>query len=419
MARPNPETSTILVTTITGRYGGSFGNYENVSTVANSSAGVVPFYRSYSSLRTPNYFIRLLTRQELPMNGYIVVVDRTSGDSFRQDQLSHDGWTYFTSISHAQSYYSFTPAQHFLPYGRDEVLNQAIKRLGKKASGVRVNLAQFFGERRQTADLLASTASRIYQSARALRRGDLTSFTRSLSLSGTETRKVRQSWARVERTPVSKRLSSHWLEFVYGWKPLLSDAFDSAELIAQKSIEQVRDCDTLRASAFQGRSLSQTQLEELMGTKMFTKFDSLFKARFSAAYRLESQAQQTLAQTGLTNPALLAWELLPYSFVVDWFVPVGTYLESLTAFDGFDLIPGRSYLTTKLSQKFRLDYSRMSQDGDFGVKYSGVTDKETFTFSRQGLVEWPTHLLRVRSPIGGAPMQRFLTAASLLRVLFR
>ena len=34
-------------------------------------------------------------------------------------------------------------------------------------------------------------------------------------------------------------------------------------------------------------------------------------------------------QLGLADPATVVWELIPYSFVVDWFIPIGSYLENL------------------------------------------------------------------------------------------
>jgi hypothetical protein len=34
-------------------------------------------------------------------------------------------------------------------------------------------------------------------------------------------------------------------------------------------------------------------------------------------------------QLGLLDPASVLWEITPYSFVVDWFVPFGTYLDNL------------------------------------------------------------------------------------------
>lgn len=42
-----------------------------------------------------------------------------------------------------------------------------------------------------------------------------------------------------------------------------------------------------------------------------------------------SHIGSSLSRLGLTNPALLAWELVPFSFVADWFVNIGDCLQSL------------------------------------------------------------------------------------------
>jgi hypothetical protein len=39
----------------------------------------------------------------------------------------------------------------------------------------------------------------------------------------------------------------------------------------------------------------------------------------------------TFASLGLTNPLELIWERIPYSFVVDWFLPIGGWLSTLDA----------------------------------------------------------------------------------------
>jgi hypothetical protein len=41
-----------------------------------------------------------------------------------------------------------------------------------------------------------------------------------------------------------------------------------------------------------------------------------------------------LSQLGLANPAAVAWELVPFSFVVDWFTDAGTFINSFTDFLG-------------------------------------------------------------------------------------
>jgi hypothetical protein len=40
---------------------------------------------------------------------------------------------------------------------------------------------------------------------------------------------------------------------------------------------------------------------------------------------------------GLINPAVVAWELVPFSFLVDWFIPVGKFLDSWTDQLGYDI----------------------------------------------------------------------------------
>ena len=72
------------------------------------------------------------------------------------------------------------------------------------------------------------------------------------------------------------------------------------------------------------------------------KVDTKYVAKGLVAlyYKLRSPGVALLSQLGLINPALIAWERVPYSFVVDWFVPVSSWLNSLTAASGYDFIAG-------------------------------------------------------------------------------
>jgi hypothetical protein len=59
--------------------------------------------------------------------------------------------------------------------------------------------------------------------------------------------------------------------------------------------------------------------------------------------------QAFLNQTGFTNPINLLWELLPFSFVADWFLPIGNYLEALTAWNGLEFLDGYQVQFTRES----------------------------------------------------------------------
>lgn len=55
-----------------------------------------------------------------------------------------------------------------------------------------------------------------------------------------------------------------------------------------------------------------------------------------AAFDIEviNDSLLTLDQCGLINPLSVAWELVPFSFVVDWFLPIGTYINSMSDYAG-------------------------------------------------------------------------------------
>ncbi len=55
---------------------------------------------------------------------------------------------------------------------------------------------------------------------------------------------------------------------------------------------------------------------------------------------------------GLANPAIVVWELIPFSFVVDWFVTVGQFLENGSAWLGLTVTkPYTTYGGTRLLTK--------------------------------------------------------------------
>jgi len=54
------------------------------------------------------------------------------------------------------------------------------------------------------------------------------------------------------------------------------------------------------------------------------------------------------------NPLSLAWELIPFSFVVDWGIGVGDYLSSLSATQGLNIV-GISYATKRKATLVRSD----------------------------------------------------------------
>jgi hypothetical protein len=299
--------------------------------------------------------------------------------------------------------------------------NALTKARGDAASQInslKVNLAQAFGERRQTANLLADTATRIYMAVRAVKRADLYMFINATGLN--KGQGLVKHFDRVNKTPLSKRLATHWLELQYGWKPLLQDAYGVANWLASHVADD-RFHHRVTGRGVDGYTnvipMNYPNPEQVGRVKI--------RARIGLEYRLDSQARAALAQTGIDNPALLAWELLPFSFVVDWFYPVGNYLEALNSFAGFDFVSGwQSRRTTwegtvtyggKGVVFFNASNARLEYNSHYGSYYFN-----SYAYQRDVLSSLPGALPpSFKNPIGGDPATRLWTALALTRQLFR
>lgn len=213
---------------------------------------------------------------------------------------------------------------------------------------LQVNVAQFIAEYGQTRMLIADTAISIAKSFRHLRHGrpdlafaELTHRCRERKLPLPNRPKSRflRPFDNPGRT-INKRVSDSWLQLQYGWLPLVSDVTSAAELLAQ-IMDGGRDIrQTIKKSA---RDSTEIVSE---GTLMWDSTPNAYLYKYRETLSQQAVARTgyvvditnadlaTLASTGLDNPMLVAWELVPYSFVVDWFYKVGDFLSALSAFRG-------------------------------------------------------------------------------------
>jgi hypothetical protein len=108
------------------------------------------------------------------------------------------------------------------------------------------------------------------------------------------------------------------------------------------------------------------------------------------------------SQLGLTSPISLGWELIPFSFVIDWFLPIGAALNAASAFDGLTFHSGyKAYRTEKRSQ---IDYnlSDTSTDATYDRKeqISGSGTGTSIHYTRTKLTSFPSaRVPTVKNPV--------------------
>lgn len=324
-------------------------NWTNTQGVIENHTNTVrPYYsRTWTGTRTPG-FGKLKAKGLLPVNGHTAniqeinegqVVSYTFDGNFARFKISN--WARHKEI----------PAG---PTFNTKTQNISLRRLIDQTGGLNANLAQDVAQINQTTRLIATTAARLTNSVNALKRGNITGAVNALW----DSKKPR--FRKGGGPAKSKSTANNWLEMQYGWKPLLMDVHGSMESLARFNlanslVQQVRSSATLR-DVYRGPTFGwdSTYTGQKSGEWEITT-QSTFK--YGMRYRLASPLTAFLAQTGFTNPINLAWELLPYSFVVDWFLPIGPYLETLSAWDGLQFVDGYQVQFVKQSAVCRLAFS--------------------------------------------------------------
>jgi len=223
---------------------------------------------------------------------------------------------------------SLFPTNSEVPGALAEATYAAKVKLFGKLKGEGANLANMLGERKQVAKSIGNVLNILVYTVRDLRRGNIGSAVRRMGGDPLSARKLRK-----------KDIADQWLSLQYGWKPLLSDVYDVVNGLHKREssgLKIFRESSKVVMSAPSDSSWAYWTgaNPRNFGTRSTTAV---------CKYMIRCKPNMVLAEPaalGFTNPLVVAWEVTPWSFVVDWFLPVGRYLEQLSADHGWIFYDG-------------------------------------------------------------------------------
>lgn len=129
---------------------------------------------------------------------------------------------------------------------------------------------------------------------------------------------VRDLWS-------GRALANGWLEFQYGWRPLLSTIFG----LADESVRYVLNNVTTYRGSSLTKEVSEVPVSWFVASNKIP-MNLQLKRKQACSIVVEMDVRGfDLARFSSLNPASLAWELIPYSFVVDWFVDIGSWIRNM------------------------------------------------------------------------------------------
>jgi len=214
-------------------------------------------------------------------------------------------------------------------------MNDLVARLGDKVNGGQsFNPAVFLGEGKQTLRMLGSSAVSL---AKLMAKYRLSPVEQLRKFSGQSYGTQGRSYRPGPGTPLG--FSEHLLEFQYGWRPLINDMYDGAQWLASKFYAP-------KMERFVVRTSKDKNLKPDTGQSGISWVACNAEAKAQViAYISESSGNIDL---NLFTPAQVAWELLPYSFVCDWALPIGSWLRARGAASA---LQGK-FITTKTFTKY-------------------------------------------------------------------
>lgn len=294
-----------------------------------------------------------LTKEKLPLNPFFYrkVVDRTPYG--RSKRVYPDG---SVQQDDGALYESFTrlilPSSSAINALNNNALAQSLTAL----KGIKVNLGVAWGERKQTSDLILSTAKGVGKLYRDLRSGNLKPWL-------TQIRSAKR---------VSKSVSDNYLALRYGVQPLLSDAYGAAETLAR-----LKDHDRWRTRISFSKSIrwNDSEVGEWNSIPNTTVRVGQYTVKYVYFFSVPIGLISDLKSVGVTNPASILWELTPWSFVFDWFLNIGQWLDSFDATLGLEFEKGCKTTFIK-----NLTVARARGTKDIGVSVNSIDAKGSYYY---------------------------------------
>lgn len=183
-----------------------------------------------------------------------------------------------------------------------------LAKLLNKVKGHSFNAGVAFAEVDKFASGVLSTVKQFGFGAADLANGRIESFARRFGTYPPN--------SKITRKLMTRDFSGRFLEMRYAWQPAVKDAYEASK--AFEALSNGPRKNTFKVSGYRVAPVLVT------GDWIVTESQGL--ARRTYTYEAYEELS-VLRQMGLGNPASILWERIPYSFVVDWFLPIGTYLE--------------------------------------------------------------------------------------------
>lgn len=252
--------------------------------------------KSITDTPTPGFYALKKCGKFLPLNG-VDIVTRTDYRRASDIDVRYPGTTHMVG----KYWYGNTPSITVPPPDPDR-LQAVVNSAAARAASAKFDMLTFLGELRETHELLTEIAH----------------------LFNGRTASLAKEAAHFKRNPW-KRFTELWLVARYGIRPMIYDARNAYLAAMHKEQGFIKGRDTSREDLNQTNVISNL---DFYGRWKYQQTDTIRGTRLYRGCAYASADLFVGEKLGF-DPLVTAWELTRYSFVVDWFIDIGSWLRSV------------------------------------------------------------------------------------------
>lgn len=247
----------------------------------------------------------------------------------------------------------------------------------------KANMAESGIELAQSVNLIASSATKLANIYLDLKKGN---FRRAFGIAGLKPQRRVPKWVarkygtktvyelqkfkrkeyllhkrKKDYSKLARQAGDTWLEIHFGWLPILNDIYSISNAVTDVLYAK-------RPELFRIHGYGESPVEFTNSNPEYADFSGTGKCycAITGFYTIDDVSAFNQQTMGLRNPAAAFWAAVPYSFVVDWILPVQSYFNALSATAGLQWLDGCRSTMQKASMFSNYNRSITNPDWNWG-----------------------------------------------------
>lgn len=256
-------------------------------------------------------------------------------------------------------------------FGRETSL--AITRAHSEVNVSEMNVLASVGELPETIAWMRNCIKRILDLTRLFRlKLDTRSVLRTLRYNAVESGKSfdlrkleryvgllakRKARRELKGNSIDTAILNFWLEYRYAVRPLIVDlrnALNVLDRVISSERQTARGREYVVGETSSNGVINPNANSNSVGVNYTKQVKTNIKARAGCLYVIDAQITTLLDVLGLDQPIEAVWELIPFSFMLDWVFSIGDLLESWFKSSGLSILASWVTLRVESSQTCKI-----------------------------------------------------------------